>query len=351
VKPFAQALDRWFGRGEASITTPPMDGAFRPNDLLDAADVALEAPKPDALAVTTQGLLVSLGRSLTRVDKLENETVASFDAEISALTGLPDGGAAAALIDGRIVFIGGRNDGKTIAGPPCMTAFAPARDGALFIAGGSTAHGPADWKRDLMEKGASGSVWRLDIATGGRTQIAGDLAYPYGLIDEGDSVVVAESWRSALTRIFRGASQRTAPVLEGLPAYPARMSRAADGSIWLALFCAAQAARRVRADRRPLPPAHDRGNRSGLLAGARPSRRPVAARANPAGRRPAARRAEAVVAEPVLRARGASRRRLSSGRQLPQPGERSPARRHVLPRVRAMRLFRRQGRRRRRFVR
>jgi hypothetical protein len=87
-----------------------------------------------------------------------------------------------------------------------------------------------------MEKGASGSVWRLDIATGGRTQVAGDLAYPYGLIDEGDSVVVAESWRSALTRIFAGAFQRTAPVLEGLPAYPARMSRAADGSIWLALF-------------------------------------------------------------------------------------------------------------------
>ena len=91
----AKALDRWFGRGEASITTPPMDGAFRPNDLLDAAPVALEAPKPDALAVTSQGLLVSLGRSLKRVDKLENKTVASFDAEISALTGLPDGGAAA----------------------------------------------------------------------------------------------------------------------------------------------------------------------------------------------------------------------------------------------------------------
>ena len=39
----AKALDRWFGRGEASITTPPMDGAFRPNDLLDAAPVVLEA--------------------------------------------------------------------------------------------------------------------------------------------------------------------------------------------------------------------------------------------------------------------------------------------------------------------
>ena len=62
MKPITRALDRWFGRGEASITTPPMDGAFRPNDLLDAAAVALEAPGPDALAVTAQGLLVSLGQ-------------------------------------------------------------------------------------------------------------------------------------------------------------------------------------------------------------------------------------------------------------------------------------------------
>jgi hypothetical protein len=236
VKPIARALDRWFGRGEASITTPPMDGAFRPNDLLDAAAVALEAPRTDALAVTAQGLLVSLGRSLKRVDKREDGLAASFEADISALTGLPDGGAAAGLVDGRIVFIGGRNDGKAIDGPRCMTALAPAPDGALFVASGSAAHAPADWKRDLLEKGNSGSVWRLDISTGERSQIAGDLAYPYGLIEEGDSVVVSESWRSALTRISPGASRRAAPVLEDLPAYPARLSRGADGAIWLALF-------------------------------------------------------------------------------------------------------------------
>ena len=236
MNPIAKALDQWFGRGEASITTPPMDGAFRPNDLLDAAAVALEAPGPDTLAVTSQGLLVSLGRTLKRVDKLEDGTAASFDAETSALAGLPDGGAAAGLVDGRIVFVGGRNDGRTIAGPRCMTALAPARDGALLIANGSEVHGPADWKRDLMEKSSSGSVWRLDLATGASTQIAGNLAYPYGLLDEGDSVVVSESWRSALTRILPGTSRRAVPVLESLPAYPARLSRGGDGAIWLALF-------------------------------------------------------------------------------------------------------------------
>ena len=70
MNPLRKALDRWLGRGEASITTPPMDGAFRPNDLLDAAAPALEAPAPDDLAMTPLGLVVSSGRSLLRVTAL-----------------------------------------------------------------------------------------------------------------------------------------------------------------------------------------------------------------------------------------------------------------------------------------
>ena len=109
-----KAMDDWFGRGEASITVPPMDGAFRPNDLLDSATTALEIPEPDCLAETSQGLVVSSGRSLFSVDRPHGAPLATFDAEISALTGLPDGGAAVGLIDGRIAFVGGENDGKTI---------------------------------------------------------------------------------------------------------------------------------------------------------------------------------------------------------------------------------------------
>jgi hypothetical protein len=239
MSPLSKALDRWLGRGEASITTPPMDGAFRPNDLLDAATTVLEAPAPDALAVAAVGLIVSIGQSLLRVDRPADAPVASFDAEISALAGLPDGGAAVGLVDGRIVFAGGRLDGKTIAAKPemrCITALAPAQDGALIVANGSAIHGPADWRRDLMEKNASGSVWRLEPSTGERTQLAADLAYPSGLLDEGGAVVVSESWRSALTRVSPGAAGRMSPALESLPAYPSRLSRGAGGAIWLALF-------------------------------------------------------------------------------------------------------------------
>ena len=237
--PLKKTMDRWLGRGEASITTPPMDGAFRPNDRLDAAEAILETPAPDSLAVTAQGLIVSSEQSLLRVDKGTSAALASFDVEISALAGLPDGGAAVGLIDGRIVFVGGQYDGKTIAAHAqmrCITALAPAKDGALLIANGSATNGPAEWKRDLMEKNASGSVWRLEPASGGVTQLAGKFAYPNGLLDEGGAIVVSESWRSALTRITTNGGGRGATVLENLPAYPSRLSRGADNAIWLSLF-------------------------------------------------------------------------------------------------------------------
>jgi hypothetical protein len=237
MTPLRKALDRWLGRGEASITTPPMDGAFRPNDLLDAAATIFEAPAPDALALTSHGLVASSERSLFRIDHPGGAPIASFDAEIAALAGLPDGGAAVGLSDGRIAFVGGWHGGKTIAAHSelkCITALTPARDGALLIANGTATNGASDWKRDLMEKNASGSLWRLDPASGVFTRLAGDLAYPYGLIEEAGGIVVSESWRCALTRISPGA--RNAPVLENLPAYPCRMSREADNAIWLALF-------------------------------------------------------------------------------------------------------------------
>ncbi|HXT06090.1 MAG TPA: hypothetical protein VN715_04030 [Roseiarcus sp.] len=233
-----KALDRWFGRGEFSITVPPLDGAFRANDALEAAGVVLEVGAPDGLAVTSRGLLASCGRKLIGIND-PAAPAASFDAEIGAVAGLPDGGAAVGLVDGRIVFLGGQHDGRTIAAHAeirCITALAPAADGALIVANGSATYAAADWQRDLMAKRASGSVWRLAPDSGAWSRISGPLAFPYGLIDEGGAIVVSESWRCALTRISPGGRVRPQTVVEALPAYPSRLSRGADDAIWLALF-------------------------------------------------------------------------------------------------------------------
>jgi hypothetical protein len=239
MNPVRTVIDRWLGRGDASIAMPPMDGAFRPNDLLDSAAPIVETPAPDCLAVTSRGIVVSSLSALLSVDRPQGAPLAAFDAEISAVAGLPDGGAAVGLIDGRIAFVGGEQCGKTIEASPdltCITALAPAQGGALLVANGSASNGPAAWKRDLMEKNASGSVWRIESSSGARRQLAGNLAYPYGVIEDAAGVVVSESWRSALTRIVPGAGGRNAPMLENLPAYPSRLTRGAENAIWLALF-------------------------------------------------------------------------------------------------------------------
>ena len=176
------------------------------------------------------------------------------------------GGAAIALIDGRIVFVGGRNDGKIIAGTVemrCITALCPARGGALLVANGSASNGPLAYKRDLMEKNASGSVWRIE-PDGARTQLARSLAYPYGLLEEADSVVISERWRCALTRISSSAGPQRARAGKSSRLSEPLVTRRRQCDL-ARTACAAKPARRIRPEREPLPPPHAERNRSRLL--------------------------------------------------------------------------------------
>ena len=68
------------------------------------------------------------------------------------------------------------------------------------------------------------------------TQLAGDLAYPYGLLDEAGSVVVSESWRSALTRISPGADVAKRRCWKTFRPIPAACRGPTTRAIWLALF-------------------------------------------------------------------------------------------------------------------
>jgi hypothetical protein len=218
-------------RGKA-VTIPPLDGAFRPNTALEEADLALEATQPDNLVVHGGKLLFSSGRDLLDFTPGGSAAVQrSFDASISALAASPGGHLAVALDDGRL-FVGEREI-KLPNGIACITAMSFGDDTALYLCNGSAAHRPGDWALDLMEKNSSGSVWRLDLSTGAATQLAGNLAFPNGVLAGDDSIIVAESWKHRLLRIERGP---VTPLLEKLPGYPARLSAASGGGAWLSLF-------------------------------------------------------------------------------------------------------------------
>jgi hypothetical protein len=237
------------GFDEVGSAVPMMDGPLKPNTALDTAPVALRLPGIDNLIATPDGLLASQGATLLRLTlqpggALAVEQQQDLPAQIACLA--TDGqGAIAVGLDGQGVSLqGGRHDGAMIAELDGGTRLR-APTAALFldpdtlvVANGAADAPAADWKRDLMNRRASGSVWR--IALGGAkpqvTQLAGNLAFPYGLaLGKDGTLLVSESWRHRVVAIDPITPKPSRIVLADLPAYPARIVPA-EGGYWLALF-------------------------------------------------------------------------------------------------------------------
>lgn len=215
-----------FFRGKA-VTIPPMDGALKPNTALDDAQVVIAAVAPDNLAALDGAIVYSSRNEIRRI--APKDVLMSFASDVSAVAS--DGRRlAVALDDGNILL-----DGKQIAHFKCPTALA-FHDGALLVCNGSNDFGPSEWVVDLMHRNATGSLWRVELESGARRQLASGLGFPNGLIVDGprNRIVVSESWRHRLVAIASGGGAPT-EVLARLPAYPSRISHAPDGYL-LCLF-------------------------------------------------------------------------------------------------------------------
>jgi hypothetical protein len=230
-----RALDSLMGEGEFSVTVPPMDGALNPNNKLEEATLVASCEEPDNLCILLGRLIFSSMKSVFEIDRSRAaaaKPLMDFDSRVTSLAAHQDT-LAIALAEGKVVIRGGRNDGLvlTTAGErplACVTALAFADANTLFLCLGSDSHPVDRWKHDLMELGASGSVWRFDLASGSGFLIGDKLAYPFGVAPLKDgAVLVSESWRHRLLKFFPG---NTSPevALSDLPGYPARLSPAAD---------------------------------------------------------------------------------------------------------------------------
>jgi hypothetical protein len=231
------AIDVFLGRGEAAITVPPLDGALRPNHLLDDARVRIACEQPDCLVVSNDRILVSSGPRLQRIENGEVVTEATLSDDIACLAVAPDGGVVAGLVDGQITFLGGRRSGQSFApadGMHCLTAMTVSGD-TLVVCNGSATNPPSQWRRDLIERNATGSVWRIDLASGKSEKILSALAYPSGVIAIGDDLVLAESWKHRLLR-YNAVRKMGEEILGDLPGYPGRLTQSADGGYWLSVF-------------------------------------------------------------------------------------------------------------------
>ena len=67
-------IDRFRGRGAFAATVPPMDGALRPNTLLEAATVVARMAAPDNLVLYRGQVLFSSGPVIHALDPATGTT-------------------------------------------------------------------------------------------------------------------------------------------------------------------------------------------------------------------------------------------------------------------------------------
>ncbi|SKA32243.1 Strictosidine synthase [Enhydrobacter aerosaccus] len=234
--------DHVLGRGEAAITVPIFDGALKPNQLLEEAEVVAQIEGANDLASDGKRLLVADGmRIVALAGNGDGTERVRFDRTVTALCALPDGGVAVALDGVEVRVEGGTSAGghwTGAAGIPfhAVNAIACAPDGALVVTDGSQRYDTERWAHDLMDRGATGRVVRLDRGTGQGQELARRLEYAFGVCPAGADIVVSESWRHRLLAIAPDGRRRV--VLDRLPVYPSRVVAAAGGGFWLTAFAA-----------------------------------------------------------------------------------------------------------------
>ncbi len=238
LKKLKRAHNRFFGVGEADTSVPVLDGALKPNNVLENADVFFERQGLEDMAITADGqLVVACGQDIVRVDPDGTQhVVAHLPAPAQSLAVFRDG-LVAGTRDG-LSFMMGSLDGKqvrTLGGQAvqCINALHEGPDGTLLISVGSGNTSYTDWTTDLLNQGSSGCVLQYDPQSDSCRVLADGLAYCYGVCFDGQRVIASETWGHRLRVIEEGAIG-VGP--SQIPGYPSRISCASGGGFWLTIF-------------------------------------------------------------------------------------------------------------------
>jgi hypothetical protein len=235
-------FDRFLGRGSASVTVPPLDGALKPNNRLEEAPAGIVMEQPDNLAVLDGAPVWSSGVGIFRagnggqpVQFLTGASpVTALACSASGLIAVARAAHGIAVFDRNGNELGaGLQEGSKLA---CVTAMDFVDDRALVVCVGSSENGVDAWQRDLLQHGRSGGLWRVELASGAATRLASGLAFPNGVrVEKDGSFIVSESWAKHLVRIDAGG-RVLGQLIEDLPGYPAAISSSRRGGYWLSVF-------------------------------------------------------------------------------------------------------------------
>jgi len=235
------ASDRFFGHGASAITVPTLDGAFRPNNLLDQAAGLVRHPGIDNVVATGEGVLVSSGAALHRLsdDFSVADAIAGFRSPISCVAASPGGQIAVGLESGEVMLLtpGSPSSPQLLSTFKCPVALAFSKEDRLVVANGSENFAAPDWKRDFMARTPSGSLQVIALPALSVRTIASGLGFPWGLaVSDDGRIVFSEAWGYGISSI--GIDGGKPSVLIGdLPGYPMRIARAANGHHFVSFIC------------------------------------------------------------------------------------------------------------------
>lgn len=223
---------------DQGFAVPIFDGPLKPNQLLESAEVIAESLEFSDLTSNGLNLYVSKGSEILRLSDAHALAVhARMPGEITALAAVA-GGLAVSIVGSEVLIVGGRYNGKrwTEFGgpkPKSINAIAAVGTNRLVVTVGSAEHAPGDWARDLMEAGASGAAFEVDLDTGTVSTLASGLQYCYGAVASDNGIWLSESWRHRIVNVQSGSIE---PLLSLLPGYPSRLARSASGGYWASVF-------------------------------------------------------------------------------------------------------------------
>ncbi len=225
---------------------PPLDGALRPNTLLEESQIVMDGlPGPCGLCASSVQAFLASGQSILSFGTdAAPKLLHSVDGQISALYYDEPGEGLLAGIAGRgVIGVGGRFDGRRWASARGVAISNPTGiamvDDAILVTEGSTTVEPGDWRRDLLQKSRSGRLIRLDARSDGGDVLLDGLQYPAGVAasPEARSTLFTESWSHAL-RAFGGTHRNEGSALgfDNSPGYPGHIAPASSGGFWIAFF-------------------------------------------------------------------------------------------------------------------
>ncbi len=230
-----------------AIVVPPLDGAMRPNNILDESNVIRNnIDRPDNLIAIGQELWFSSKNRLLKLNistDFDIELVSEFESNIACIASNSNHNLAIGLEDGKL-FTGQINN-QTLEelteqeNVQCPTAMTFTHEGSLLICQGSkNIQISSEMTRDLMQHGRSGSVWMHDFKTEKRSCILKDLCYPYGIValSNSDEILISECWKHQIIKFSLKGTDKPVPVFSDIPGYPARIIELNDSEFMLCVF-------------------------------------------------------------------------------------------------------------------